>query len=85
MSTVDKVFADRLVALNGQYEDDLPVVQIVKYKNMWGGESYGLEREHEVGKYQAATACRNAEVYWKRDPVSDAAGDAAPVQGDSHE
>lgn len=66
MATVDKDFADRMVALNGQFEDDPPVVRIVEYNNAFNGVSYGMEYEHEVGKYSASDYVINPRVYWEK-------------------
>lgn len=71
MSTIDKAFADKLVAANGQlYPDDPfepPVTRIVKYTNAWGGEAYGITFEgQDPGKYMLPTEfISNPTVYWE--------------------
>lgn len=75
--TVDKEFADKIVAGNGWSEppedpqnpepDNLPVVKIVEYDNLWGGKGYGCTFEDDdPQKYLTAPACRNPRVYWER-------------------
>lgn len=65
MATVDKQMADEMVQLNGQYADDPPVLRIVEYDNAWGGVSYGLEYERDLGKYSTSEFVRNPRVYWR--------------------
>jgi hypothetical protein len=72
MSTVDKVFADKLVAANGQlYPDDPfepPATRIVKYVNAWGKEAYGITFEGQnPEKYMEPTEFINQPVvYWEK-------------------
>jgi len=67
MATVSKRLADELVILNGQFNDDPPVVRIVEYTNSFGsGLSYGIEYEHERGKYRESEFVINPRVYWER-------------------
>lgn len=71
MSTVDKEFADKLAAANGQlYPDDPhepPVVQIVEYVNAWGVYGYGVTFEGEnPQKYMRESEyVRRPRVYWR--------------------
>jgi hypothetical protein len=66
MATVNKHLADELVARNGYYPGGDPrVMRIVEYTNFAGGLSYGLEYEHEVGKYAESQYVRNPKVYWE--------------------
>lgn len=69
MSTVDKAFADRIVALNGKYMGDPQIEQIIEYDNAWGGKGYGLEYAHSVGRYSPSEYIRNPRVYWKHQPA----------------
>jgi hypothetical protein len=63
MATVDKEIADRIIAGEFAEEDGWPA-RIVKYINAWGGESYGVEMRHEVGRYSPSEYVRNPTVYW---------------------
>lgn len=65
MPTVDKPIADRIVAGNGIYPGDegSPVHSIVKYKNAWGGESYGLNYSRH-NAYTASEYVHAPELYW---------------------
>ena len=65
MATVDKTFADKLVALNGQYADDPPIHRIVEYTDMGGKLAYGLEYGHQIGKYCESAFVRNPRIYWQ--------------------
>lgn len=75
MATVDKEFADRLIAGNGWIGDsdnsmgDNPRCRsIVEYENAWGGTSYGcvFENERDQYKYMRPTECvQNPRVYWE--------------------
>ncbi len=65
MSTVSKTMADKLVACNGCYKDDMPVVRIVEYTNAWGGTAYGLECEHQMGRYAPSEYVIDPRVYWE--------------------
>lgn len=71
MSTVDKDFADKVVAAKGVLfpEDPFepPVDKIVKYTNAWGGEAYGLIfAGQNPSKYSPSEFVRNPEVYFER-------------------
>jgi hypothetical protein len=72
MSTVDKVFADKLVAANGQlYPDDPfepPVVRIVKYRNAWGADAFGItfEGQHHEKYMVQSPYITDPTIYWER-------------------
>jgi len=72
VSTVDKAFADKLVAANGQlYPDDPfepPVTRIVEYTNAWGALAYGITFERQdPDKYMRPTEYVNSpRIYWER-------------------
>jgi hypothetical protein len=77
MTTTNKEFADNVARNNGYYNgssdntlgDNPRVVRIVKYTNMWDGESYGLILAGEyLLKYDESAACRNCQTYWEYDP-----------------
>jgi len=40
------------------------VYRIVEYTNAWGGNSYGMEHEWEMGKY-SHSGTYNPKVYWQ--------------------
>lgn len=65
MATVNKDFADRLVAMDGKYADDPQIARIVEYTNAWGKLAYGIEYKHEVGRYRASSYVINPRVYWE--------------------
>jgi len=65
MATVSKQTADEMVACNGQYKDDPPVMRIVEYTNAWGSTAYGMEYGWEVGKYSPSEYIINPRVYWE--------------------
>ena len=67
MASVDKSLADKIIALNGYYGDDERVMQVIKYKNNWGGDSYALlyKRDVEVNRYQASDYVINPEIIWR--------------------
>lgn len=70
MATVDKTSADRLVEWKGQYPGDPPIYRIVRYTNKWGSESFGIEYEHEVGRYAESEFVLNPSTYWERKNAS---------------
>lgn len=71
MSTVDKSFADMVVAAKGVlYPDDPfepPITRIVKYTNAWGGEGYGVTfADQDQDKYMRPSEyVRDPSVYWE--------------------
>lgn len=79
--TVDKDFADRIVAGGGWSippedpgnppPDDLPVTRIVEYDNAWGTKGYGCTfRGDDQDKYMTPTAyILNPKIYWERERV----------------
>lgn len=76
MATVDKSFADKLIAGNGWLNDtdhdapdNPPAVRITEYTNFEGGKAYGVvfENERNLEKYQYATQyVREPRIYWER-------------------
>lgn len=73
MATVDKEFADRVVAANGVlYPDDpfeLPITRIVEYKNAWGGIGYGMVFEgQDQDKYMRPSEfIGSPRIYFQRE------------------
>jgi hypothetical protein len=76
MATVDKAFADKIIAGDGYYDnddtDDLGdnprCVKIVRYINAWGNEAYGLvmESDRDPARYDRHTEfVENPTVYWE--------------------
>jgi hypothetical protein len=63
MATIDsKEIVDRIIANNGRYDEDDPlVVMIVQYRNVFGSHpSYGLVYEGEpLDKYKASEYVRD--------------------------
>ncbi len=72
MSTVNKEFADKVVAANGiLYPDDAfepPITRLVKYTNAWGGEAYGMTFQgQDQDKYMRPTEyVQNPSIYWEQ-------------------
>lgn len=64
MSTVSKDIADRIV--KGEFAKDSPK-RIVKYRNAWGGEGYGVTfRNQDHDKYLRESAyVLNPKIYWE--------------------
>ena len=73
MSTVDKAFADKMVACKGvMYPDDPfepPVVRIVEYTNAWGNLASGMTfKGGDPNKYMRPTEyINNPRVYWQKE------------------
>ena len=71
MSTVDKEFADKIVACNGvMYPDDPfepPVMRIVEYTNIGNVPAYGLTfKGQDPEKYMRQSEfVRKPRVYWQ--------------------
>lgn len=79
MATVDKEFADKLIAGNGFHPDcpddgspDNPqAVKIVEYDNAWGGKGYGVifAGDRMPNRYEHATEyVQNPHVIWELHP-----------------
>lgn len=68
MATVSKEIADKIVEGNGYYcEEDPLCVRIVEYTDMGGKQAYGIEYEHQRGKYVESMYVRNPKVYYQHD------------------
>jgi hypothetical protein len=66
MATVGKELADKLVALNGRWPGDPPVVRIVEYTNFAGDLCYGVEYERDIGRYsEESRYVHKPRVYWE--------------------
>lgn len=71
MSTVNKEFADKVVAANGVlFPDDPfepPIVRIVEYRNAWGGFGYGMTFQgQDPDKYTRPSEYINEpRIYWE--------------------
>lgn len=65
MATVHQEIADKIKEGNGYYFDDPRVARIVEYTDMGGNQAFGLEYEHQVGKYAESPYIRNPKVYWE--------------------
>lgn len=67
MATVSKNLADILVKGDGYYleTDDPRVVRIIEYTDMGGKQAFGIEYEHQVGKYAESKWVRDPKVYWE--------------------
>ena len=73
MSTVDKSFADSIIAHDGWYNGDRDnslgdnprTIRVVEYDNAWGGKGYGLVFAGQRDKYEASVYVRNPRTYWE--------------------
>jgi hypothetical protein len=68
MATVEKDIADKLIANNGYFLDDVRVHRIVEYTDIGGKQAYGLEYEYQLGKYHASPWVRDPKVIWQANP-----------------
>ena len=72
MSTVDKAFADKVVAANGQlYPDDPfepPITRIVEYVNAWGAKAYGMtfDKQDQQKYMRPSEFVIDPHIYWER-------------------
>jgi hypothetical protein len=70
MATIDsKEIIDRIIAANGkEYEDEPPVIKIVKYQNGWGNDTFGViwEGENPFRYDIESDYVRNPITYWVR-------------------
>ena len=73
MSTVDKAFADKVVAAKGVlYPGDAfepPITRLVKYTNAWGADAYGMTFQgQDPDKYMRASEfIIDPRIYWEAD------------------
>lgn len=67
MATVSKHLADIIVEGDGYYleTDDPRVYRIIEYTDMGGKLAYGMEYQHQIGKYEESAFVRNPRVYWE--------------------
>ncbi len=68
MASVHEALAREIIANNGHYHDDPVVVQVIKYENAWGGESWAILYEQDVksNRYTPSEYVINPEVVWER-------------------
>lgn len=65
MGTVSRELATQIKEANGYYKDDPRVARIVEYTDMGGKQAFGLEYEHQVGKYAESPYVRNPSVFFR--------------------
>lgn len=67
MATVDQATALKIIANYGYYEDDPRVMQVVKYQNAFGGESWAILYQQDVAidRYAASDYVRNPQILWE--------------------
>jgi hypothetical protein len=76
MTTVDKSFADKMVACGGVMYPDDPfephVNRIVEYTNAWGQKAYGMTfNGQDPDKYMRPSEyVQEPRVYWERTNVN---------------
>jgi hypothetical protein len=64
VGTVSKEIADDIIV--GKYDSDKPQ-RITKYRNQWGGDSYGVVFEREnIDKYSVSDFIINPEIIWEK-------------------
>lgn len=78
MATVDKKFADELIAGNGflarfpeeeESPDNPPAIKIIEYDNAWGSKAYGVvfKGDYDPGRYERPTKyVQNPRIIWER-------------------
>jgi hypothetical protein len=68
MATVGKELAELIIANNGEYGGDPPVVKVVRYKNQFNGDlAYGLIYEGEDPmRYHNSPACHDPQTIFER-------------------
>lgn len=65
MSTISEAIALEIIAGNGQYKDDPPVVKVVTYDNQWGGKSWAIVYPgQDPMRYERSPACSNVQTIW---------------------
>ena len=66
MATVYKELAEEIIANDGYYADDPRVVQVIKYQNSFGGESWAILYKEDVltNRYAESEFIRNPETVW---------------------
>lgn len=65
MATIGKQLADQIKDADGYYMDDPRVWRIVEYTDMGGKQAFGIEYEHQLGKYAESPFIRDPKVYWQ--------------------
>lgn len=66
MATINEKMAREIIEADGYYADDPRVMQVVKYENAFGGESWAIlyEADVAVDRYQESEFVRNPVVVW---------------------
>jgi hypothetical protein len=67
MATVDQALAEQIIAADGYYSDDPRVMQVVTYDNAFGGKSWAILYQRDVGidRYAPSEYVRNPQVIWR--------------------
>jgi len=67
MSTVTKELAEEIIANNGYYENDPRIMQVVKYRNKWGGDCWAILYQEDVdfNRYEETEYVNNPTVIWE--------------------
>lgn len=68
MATVGKDLADKLALADGYFADDPRVMRIVEYTDRADQLAYGVEYEHQLGRYAESEFVRSPRVYWEAKP-----------------
>lgn len=69
MSTISLEIARTVKAHNGVYPGDEhlpPIVKIVEYDNLWGGQGYGIVYQGKPDVYTESEHVINPRVWWER-------------------
>lgn len=66
MATVSKELAEQIIAADGYYATDPRVMQVVKYDNAFGGESWAIlyEQDVAINRYAETAYVRNPQIVW---------------------
>lgn len=66
MATINERLAREIIEADGYYADDPRVMQVVKYENAFGGESWAIlyAADVAVDRYQESEFVRNPVVVW---------------------
>ena len=66
MSTVYKELAEEIIANKGYYENDPRVMQVIKYQNSFGGESWAILYKEDVlmDRYAESEFIQKPEIVW---------------------
>jgi len=67
MASISESLAREIIALDGYYEDDPRVLQVVSYDNAFGGKGWAILYEADVAadRYAPSFFVRNPKIEWE--------------------